>query len=90
MDWRDGADETISMGKYEKTAEKFSVADIMYMPYYVSSFKSGSYQEMVSEIRAKEETEKRAAVRKAKEERKRVRREKICYACSRKLQRKNT
>jgi len=21
MDWRDGADETISMGKYEKTAE---------------------------------------------------------------------
>ena len=40
-------------------------------------FKSSGYREMVSEIRAREESEKRAAAKKAKEERKRMRREKI-------------
>jgi len=40
-------------------------------------FQSSGYREMVSEIRAKEEAEKRAAVRKAKEEHRRVRREKV-------------
>ena len=40
-------------------------------------FKSGSYREMVSEIKAGEEAEKRVAVRKTKEERKRMRKEKI-------------
>lgn len=40
-------------------------------------FQSGSYREMVLEIKAKEEAVKRAAVRKAKEERKRMRREKV-------------
>ena len=40
-------------------------------------FKSSGYREMVSEIRAKEEVEKRAAVRKAKEERRRIKNEKI-------------
>ncbi len=40
-------------------------------------FKSSGYREMVSEIRAKEEAEKRAAVRKAKEEHRRMRREKV-------------
>ena len=40
-------------------------------------FQSGGYREMVSEIKAKEEAVKRAAVRKAKGERKRMRREKV-------------
>lgn len=40
-------------------------------------FKSSGYREMVSEIKAGEEAEKRATVRKAKEERKRMRKEKI-------------
>lgn len=40
-------------------------------------FQSGGYREMVSEIKAKEEAVKRAAVRKVKEERKRMRREKV-------------
>ena len=40
-------------------------------------FQSGGYREMVSEIKAKEEAEKRATVRKAKEERKRMRKEKV-------------
>ncbi|MBD5402361.1 PrgI family protein [bacterium] len=40
-------------------------------------FKSSGYRDMVSEIRAKEEAEKRAAVRKVKEERKRVRKERV-------------
>lgn len=40
-------------------------------------FQSSGYQEMVSEIRAKEEAEKRAAVRKEKEERKWIRKEKV-------------
>ena len=40
-------------------------------------FKSSGYREMVSEIRAREESEKRAAAKKAKEERKRMQREKI-------------
>lgn len=40
-------------------------------------FKSSGYREMVSEIKAREEAEKRATVRKAKEERKRMRKEKI-------------
>ena len=40
-------------------------------------FKSSGYREMVSEIRAREEAEKRAAVRKVKEERKRLRTEKV-------------
>ena len=40
-------------------------------------FKSSGYREMVSEIQAREESEKRAAAKKAKEERKRMRREKI-------------
>ena len=40
-------------------------------------FQSGGYREMVLEIKAKEEAEKRAAVRKAKEERKRMRREQV-------------
>ena len=40
-------------------------------------FKSSGYREMVSEIRAREEAEKRAAVRKVKEERRRSRKEKI-------------
>lgn len=40
-------------------------------------FQSSGYREMVSEIRAKEEAEKRAAVRKAKEERRRIKNEKI-------------
>lgn len=40
-------------------------------------FQSSGYREMVSEIRAKEEAEKRAAVRKVKEERRRIRNEKI-------------
>ena len=40
-------------------------------------FQSGGYREMVSEIKAKGEAEKRAAVRKAKEERKRMRKEKV-------------
>ena len=39
-------------------------------------FKSSGYREMISEIKAKEEAEKRAAVRKAKEERRRSRKEK--------------
>ncbi|MBD5456922.1 MAG: PrgI family protein [Lachnospiraceae bacterium] len=40
-------------------------------------FKSSGYREMVSEIRAREESEKKAAAKKAKEERKRMRTEKI-------------
>ena len=40
-------------------------------------FQSGGYREMVSETKAKEEAVKRAAVRKAKGERKRMRREKV-------------
>ena len=40
-------------------------------------FQSGGYREMVSEIKAKEEAVKRAAVRKAKGERKRMWREKV-------------
>lgn len=40
-------------------------------------FQSSGYREMVSEIRAKEEAEKRAAVRRVKEERRRIRKEKI-------------
>ena len=40
-------------------------------------FKSSGYREMISEIKAKEEAEKRAAARKAKEERWRSRKEKI-------------
>lgn len=40
-------------------------------------FQSSGYREMVSEIKAKEEAAKRAAIRKAKEERKRMRREKV-------------
>ena len=40
-------------------------------------FKSSGYREMISEVKAKEEAEKRAAVRKAKEERWRSRKEKI-------------
>lgn len=40
-------------------------------------FKSSGYREMVSEIRAKEEAERKAAVRKVKEERRRSRKEKI-------------
>ena len=40
-------------------------------------FKSSGYREMVSEIKAGEEAEKRVAVRKTKEERKRMRKEKI-------------
>ena len=39
-------------------------------------FKSSGYREMVSEIRAREEVERKAATRKVKEERKRMRREK--------------
>ncbi len=40
-------------------------------------FKSRGYREMMSEIKAKEEAEKRAAVRKTKEEQKRMRKEKV-------------
>lgn len=40
-------------------------------------FQSSGYREIVSEIRAKEEAEKRAAVRKEKEERKWIRKEKV-------------
>lgn len=40
-------------------------------------FKSSGYREMVSEIRARDEAEKRAGVRKVKEERRRSRKEKI-------------
>lgn len=40
-------------------------------------FQSSGYREMVSEIRAKEEAEKRVAVRKVKEERKRMWKEKV-------------
>ena len=40
-------------------------------------FQSSGYREMISEIKAKEEAEKRAAARKAKEERRRSRKEKI-------------
>ena len=40
-------------------------------------FKSSGYREMVSEIQAREESEKRAAAKKAKEERKRMQREKF-------------
>ena len=40
-------------------------------------FRSSGYREMVSEIRAREESEKRAAAKKAKEERKRMQREKF-------------
>lgn len=40
-------------------------------------FKSSGYREMVLEIRAREEAEKRAAVRKVKEEQKRMQKEKI-------------
>ncbi len=40
-------------------------------------FSSGGYREMVAEIKAREEAEKRAAVRKMKEERKRMRKEKV-------------
>ena len=40
-------------------------------------FRSSSYREMVSEIKEREEAKKRAAVRKTKEERKRMRREKM-------------
>lgn len=40
-------------------------------------FQSSGYREMVSEIKAKEEAEKRAAVRKAKEERRRIWKEKM-------------
>ena len=40
-------------------------------------FQSSGYREMVSEIRAGEEAERKAAVRKVKEERRRSRREKI-------------
>ena len=39
-------------------------------------FKSSGYREMISEIKAKEEAEKRAAVRKAQEERRRSSKEK--------------
>lgn len=40
-------------------------------------FKSSGYREMTAEIRAREEAEKKAAVRKVKEEWKRMRREKF-------------
>ena len=40
-------------------------------------FKSSGYREMVSEIRTREEAEKRAVVRKVKEERKRLRKERV-------------
>ena len=40
-------------------------------------FQSSGYRETVLEIKEREEAEKRAAVRKAKEERKRMRREKV-------------
>ena len=40
-------------------------------------FKSSGYREMVSEIQTREEAEKRAVVRKVKEERKRMRKEKV-------------
>ncbi len=40
-------------------------------------FKASGYREMIAEIRAKEEAEKRAAARKVKEERKRMQKEKI-------------
>ena len=40
-------------------------------------FQSSDYREMVSEIKTKEEAEKRAAVRKLKEERKQIRKERI-------------
>ena len=40
-------------------------------------FKSSGYREMVSEIRAREEAERKAAARKVKEERKRKRKEKV-------------
>ena len=40
-------------------------------------FKSSGYREMVSEIRAREEAEKRTVVRKMKEERKRMRKERV-------------
>ena len=40
-------------------------------------FQSSGYREMVSEIRAREEAERKAAARKVKEERKRMRTEKV-------------
>ena len=40
-------------------------------------FQSSGYREMVSEVRAREEAERKAAVRKLKEERKRMRTEKV-------------
>ena len=40
-------------------------------------FKSSGYREMISEIRAREEAERKAAARKVKEERKRMRTEKV-------------
>ena len=40
-------------------------------------FKASGYREMVSEIRAREESEKKAAAKKAKEERKRMWRERV-------------
>ena len=40
-------------------------------------FKSGGYREMREEIRAREEVQKRAALKKAKEERKQMRKERI-------------
>ncbi|MBD5486371.1 MAG: PrgI family protein [Lachnospiraceae bacterium] len=40
-------------------------------------FQSSGYREMVSEIRAREKVERKAATRKVKEERKRMRREKV-------------
>jgi len=50
-------------------------------------FQSDGYREMVSEIRAKEEAEKRAAVRNAKEERRRMQREKRRDAVNRIIKR---
>ena len=46
-------------------------------------FKSSGYREMISEIKAKEEAEKRTEVRKTKEEHRRMRREKRRDAVSR-------
>ena len=51
-------------------------------------FKASGYREMREEIRAREETQKRAAVRKAKEERNQMRKERI-KEMIRKTRRKN-
>ena len=40
-------------------------------------FRSSGYQEMIAEIQAREEAERKAVARKVKEERKRMRREKV-------------